>query len=95
MKPILLKDGFYLTLERYEKRVRLIVTSNKTELVCRKESFQNLEQFLQSGQQHIFKGRLQLYKDSEDVQVEVKGEILGKVPADQLGRWLTALKENR
>jgi hypothetical protein len=94
MSSILLKDGLYLILERYEKRVRLVITSNKTELVCRKESFRNLEQFLQSGQ-HIFKGRLQLYKDRSDVQVKVKDEILGKVPAVQLGKCLSALKETR
>jgi hypothetical protein len=95
MNPLPLKDGLHLLIERYEKRVRLVIATDETELVCRKESFKNLEQFLQSGQGHIFKGRLQLYKDMNEVSVEIKGEILGKIPAIQLEKHLSALKEIR
>jgi hypothetical protein len=93
MKPLLLKDSTYLSIESYEKRVRLIVSSDQAELVCRKESFKNLEQFLQSPQQHIFKGRLQLYKNGDEVQVNVKGETLGTVAAVELEKRLSALRK--
>ena len=92
MLPLALNNGFQLSLERFEKRVRVIVTNDNAEFVCRKESFKNLETFLQSGKSHIFKGRLQLYKDINDVHVKAKGETLGKIPAVQLEKYLSALK---
>jgi len=50
------KNSFELGAELNEKRVRLIIYRNGDEFVCKKESFNNLEKFLNQNNDHILKG---------------------------------------
>jgi hypothetical protein len=49
------------------------------EKVCRTERIKNIVQFLQSDENQLFKGRLQLINDEDGVLITVKGPILGKI----------------
>jgi hypothetical protein len=96
MKNISLNGNRKLALERYseryDKRLRLVILNNKgEEMVCRKESFGKLEQFLQTKEAHIFKGRLQLSKHLNKISVEVKGEVLGVIDVALLAKNLQEL----
>ena len=61
--------------------VRLIVFNGDDEWVCRKETLRNLAKFMAAGEGHIFKGRLQIYKNDDVVTVEVKGQRIGIIPS--------------
>jgi hypothetical protein len=92
MKSMILHNGYELMFEADKNMVRLVITENGREYVCRKESFKNLETFLQTAKSNIFKGRLQLYKDPENVHVQVKGEMVGKIVVSRFQKELTELK---
>ncbi len=92
MHTIKINNGLNLGIERDEKKVRLVVLDNKNELACRKETFGNLHKFIAAKDAHAFKGRLQLFKHRDIINVEVKGEKLGVVAAHTFGNYLSKLK---
>ena len=71
-----------LTISLLGKKVRLPVADKGVENVCRLESLKNLNKFAGSSAGHLFKGRLQLHKDENGIQVIVKGEIVGVISED-------------
>jgi hypothetical protein len=79
MDILTLNNQQQLGIEPLDKRVRLIVYNNGVENVCRKEHIKNLERFIQSGDNHLFKGRLQLHKNDDAIAIKVKGHIVGSV----------------
>ncbi len=84
MTTITLSPNHTFSIEPYEKlRVRIIVSENREELVCRKESVYKLKQFLALDEGRAFKGRLQLVKRGDSIAVEVKGEVLGDITVEQ------------
>jgi hypothetical protein len=87
-----LKNNFSLGMERYAKRIRLVIYKDAEEFVCRKEAFPALEKFTETTTDHLFRGRLQLHKDAGEIHIEVKGEILGSIPVNQFKGVLTLLK---
>lgn len=87
-----LRNNFSIGMERFENRIRLVVFNGDDEYVCRKETLSVLEKFAEKNKAHIFRGRLQLYKDSDDIHVEVKGTILGTVRLNDFKKKLTTLK---
>ena len=82
MNKILLSNQITFSIEPFEKKVRLVVYKDNKEWVCRKETFKNLNYFLSQEDVSIFKGRLQLHKRKNKINVEVKGEIIGVINAD-------------
>lgn len=74
MRQIRLNKELILSFEPFEKKIRLVVSTNTNELVCRKESLKKLKAFLQPEQNHIFKGRLQLDKQGEVIELLVKNK---------------------
>jgi len=82
---ITLSPNHTFTIEPYaNRRVRLIVFKNGEEYVCRKESRYKLKQFLALDEGRAFKGRLQLVKGGNNIAIEVKGEVLGRITDVQL-----------
>jgi hypothetical protein len=79
-------------MERYDNSIRLVVYKDDEEYVCRKEALSVLEKFTEKNTAHIFRGRLQLHKDTGDIHVEVKGAILGTVRLSDFKKRLTRLK---
>ena len=92
MIAIALDHGFSFAIEHFEKRARLIVYKGGVENVCRRESFKNLESFLRSDEESIFKGRLQLYKNAGEITVEVKGKLAGKITTEYFTVYLEKIK---
>ena len=92
MHTIKINNGLTLGIERVEKKVRLVVLDRKTELACRKETFSNLHKFIAAEDAHAFKGRLQLFKHRDIINVEVKGEKLGAIAVHTFDKCLAKLK---
>ena len=84
MTLLKLSEAFSFSIERNENRVRLIVYKRGVENVCRKENVGRLQQFLKSGEGHLFKGRMQLHKNALGVSVMVKGELVGVLNNEEL-----------
>jgi hypothetical protein len=76
-------NGLSIWIEHTEKQARLVIYKDGVENVCRKSTIRKLRQFIQSDEQRLFKGRLQLHRDINGmIAVDVKGKIAGVVPAE-------------
>jgi ABC-type antimicrobial peptide transport system ATPase subunit len=75
-------------------RVRLIVKHMGTELVCRKEGINQLLEFLYSNNEHLFKGRLQISKNNDQIKILVKEENVGSIDAKTLKDGLISVLNN-
>ncbi|TKC10321.1 hypothetical protein FA048_09005 [Pedobacter polaris] len=74
MRQIILNEKLTLSFETLDKGVRLIISEADMELVCRKETYKNLQNFLKADEINIFKGRLQLHKRNEIIEVVIKNK---------------------
>ncbi len=81
-----------LKSEPYKAKVRLVVMQDKKELACRIETFKNLAAFLQTKEARIFKGRLQLQKVNDEVNIELKNETIKTIPVLELRQMINACK---
>jgi hypothetical protein len=77
MNTIPLTGQLSFAVDQEEKRLRFIVFNGDDELVCHKADRAELNRFIQTDANHLFKGRLQLYKKGDHVIVNVKGNIAG------------------
>lgn len=93
MQTLKINNHVSFGIERNEKKVRLVVFDKKEELACRKETFGNLQRFIELDEGHAFKGRLQLFKKLDAIHVQVKGEKIGSVSAMNFEKCLSLLGE--
>lgn len=91
METIKLNNNLLLTFEPDNKKMRLVVTDGPAELACRKETPGNLRRFLASGQNSLFKGRLQLHKNAGDISVVIKGYVVGLIKTESFATTLNNL----
>jgi len=91
MDVLKLNDGHALAIENMEKEVRLVLYNNGVENVCRKLTLKTIRHFIQPGENHLFKGRLQLYKNDHHVSVQAKGSIVGKIPLNNFITYLQTI----
>lgn len=70
----MLNDKLILSFEPLGRKVRLIIFEADVELACRKETIKNLQQFLAEDETKIFKGRLQLHKREDIIEVLLKSK---------------------
>ena len=91
MQQIILNEKLVLSFELLDKKVRLIVLQADKELVCRKETTKNLQHFLSADQIDIFKGRLQLKKHNDIIEVVVKNMPVAIVSANSFREVLNNL----
>jgi len=89
MQTLKINNNVSFGIERHEKKVRLVVFDKKEELACRKETFRNLQRFVELNEGHVFKGRLQLFKKLDAIHIQVKGEKIGSVSAMNLKKCLS------
>ncbi|MNK17137.1 hypothetical protein D3C87_353210 [compost metagenome] len=80
MKSIGLNNNLIFSIEPLVNSVRLIVSEVDHEIACRKETIKNLNSFLESDNEKIFKGRLQLSKLDQDIEVIINKIPIGKIP---------------
>lgn len=71
--------AFTFNIFPHQEKLRLVVFNNDEEYVCRIESKKKLHQFLEGNDATLFKGRLQLIKNQDDIAIQVKGRILGEL----------------
>lgn len=74
MQQIVLNKRYSLSFEHQGEQIRLILLEDNVALVCRKETLKNLNSFLLKEELKIFKGRLQLYKQKDIIEVIMKGK---------------------
>ncbi|MFI5453244.1 hypothetical protein ACHMWN_13935 [Pedobacter sp. UC225_61] len=72
MLQLILNDKLILSFEQLGKKARLIISEAEVELACRKETIKNLKKFLTEDETKIFKGRLQLHKQSDIIEISTK-----------------------
>ena len=92
MQRIALNDSLTLSFEPFGKKVRLIVATIDEELACRKETIKNLMAFLKLEETNIFKGRLQLNKHGEVIELNVKNKPIALVSSKDFEQILNNLQ---
>jgi RNA binding exosome subunit len=92
MESIYLENNLKLSFEKLPHTIRLIIAKNDEEWVCRKEKLKNLFSFLEFDQQHLFKGRLQLLKSDDKIDIQVKNECVSSISAEVFEQTLNKLK---
>ena len=92
MESISLNNNFELSFEKLPHTIRLIVSKNNEEWVCRKEKLRNLFSFAEVDKEHLFKGRLQLLKSDAKIDIQVKNEIIGAISNESFKEALSNLK---
>ncbi|HEY2581840.1 MAG TPA: hypothetical protein VGI43_08540 [Mucilaginibacter sp.] len=90
MIALKLNSEFSFAIEHCEKQARLIVYKNGLEDVCRKETFGNLQRFIETERGRLFKGRLRL--DKYNGVIEVKGELVGIIKTGDFSHYLKDAK---
>lgn len=91
MQQIILSKKLTLGFEPLGKKLRLIIFEKNEELVCRKETIKNLQQFLSAERAHLFKGRLQLSKNDNIIEVLVKQNSAGVISSDTFKKVLETM----
>lgn len=91
MGSIDLSNGFALRIEPYNDKVRVIVLLNNEEYVCRIALLPKLLDFAAAKEAHVFKGRLQLYKEAGLINVLAKGEVAGIIEENTFINYLEGM----
>ncbi|MDB5088678.1 MAG: hypothetical protein JWR09_2672 [Mucilaginibacter sp.] len=92
MNILKLDNEHAFSIENLDKQVRLVVYNNGVENVCRKSTLKNIGRFIQSGDNHLFKGRLQLNKMTDGIGVVVKDSLVGKITMEDFMNCLENAK---
>ncbi|KQR67533.1 hypothetical protein [Pedobacter sp. Leaf176] len=95
MESISLNNNFKLSFEKLPHTIRLIVSKNNNDWVCRKEKLINLLAFAEVNKDGLFKGRLQLLKSDDRIDVQVKSELIGSVSNEAFRKVLSELKRSK
>jgi hypothetical protein len=88
MNLIELDNNYTFGIESQGKKARLVVYKGGVENVCRQETLKNLTKFIQSDENHLFKGRLQLHKSPGGINVMVKGDLIGTLGDEVFADYL-------
>ncbi|MBE5319287.1 hypothetical protein IM793_08970 [Pedobacter sp. MR2016-19] len=92
MESIYLENNLKLSFEKLQQTIRLIVSRNDEEWVCRKEKLENLIAFTDINQAHIFKGRLQLIKLDDNIGIQVNNKCISTISAEKFKQALNNLR---
>ena len=92
MESINLENDLTLSFEKLSHTIRLIVSKDNKELICRREKLRNLFAFTKLNKAHFFKGRLQLCKSDDKIAILFKNENIGTISAEGFKQSLNNLK---
>lgn len=92
MEAISLNNNFKLSFEKLAHTIKIIVSKNDEEWVCRKEKLKNLFLFLEMDKKYIFKGRLQLFKLGDRIDIQVKHSVVGTISKESFEKVLKNFK---
>ncbi len=79
MAELMLDDDITLETEIEDGKLRLFITKDNVEWVCHKTTLKEINRFLAGEERSLFKGRLQLIKDQDNILIKVKNEIVGVI----------------
>lgn len=92
MQQIILSEKLTLSFEPRGKKVRLIISEADEELVCRQETLRKLGDFVAVEQLHIFRGRLQLKKNNDIIEIIMNHKPIAIVSANNFKETLNRLQ---
>lgn len=92
METFNLQNDLKFSFEKLPHTIRLIISKNDEEWVCRKEKLKKLFEFAEVDNEHLFKGRLQLFKLEDKVDIKFKNESIGTVLKVDFIQTLNRLK---
>jgi len=92
METIDLNNNFKLSFEKLPHTIRVIISKKDEEWVCRKEKLKKFFSFTEIDKEHIFKGRLQLFKSDGKIDIRVKNELIGTISNEAFKEALNNLK---
>ncbi|TCD04176.1 hypothetical protein EZ449_17865 [Pedobacter frigidisoli] len=92
METINLQNDLNLSFEKLPHTIRLIISKNNEEWVCRKEKLKKLFSFAEVDKERLFKGRLQLLKSDDKIDIQVKSELIGAISNEAFKKALRKLK---
>jgi len=92
IETIDLNNDFKLYFEKLPRTIKLVISKNNEECVCRKEKLKNLFSFTKADKENLFKGRLQLRKSDGKIDIQVKNELIGTVSNEAFKEALSNLK---
>ncbi|QIL42003.1 hypothetical protein G7074_23680 [Pedobacter sp. HDW13] len=92
MESIFLENNLKLSFEKLPHTIRLIISKNNEEWVCKKETLRKLFEFVNIDEAHIFKGRLQLIKINNHITLQVKSENISTILTKTFIEVLNKLK---
>lgn len=92
MESIDLENDLKLSFEKLSHTIRLIISKNNEEWVCKKETFKKLLEFVNIDQAHVFKGRLQLIKIDDRITIQIKNEHISNISATTFKEALNSLR---
>lgn len=90
---IILNEKYTLSFQQLDKKIKLAISDGDKELVCRKETLKNLDDFLLKDENIIFKGRLQLYKHQTIIEVFMKGKPIAILSSKKMADVLNKLRK--
>lgn len=80
---------FTLKMESHHSNVRIIILKDNVEMACRIEKAKTLTQFLQTTNERLFKGRLQLLSNQNSIFIFVKGDVVYEISKDAFSKMLS------
>lgn len=92
IQQLILNEQLILAFEPFGKSVRLVLSAGNEELVCRKETIKKLQAFLKLEENHIFKGRLQLDKHGDIIELQLKNKPTALVSVKDFEQILNNLQ---
>lgn len=92
MQQLILNSKHVLVFEPSVSKIRIVVLEDGIESVCRKETLKNLKRFLTSKETKIFKGRLQLHKINDAIEIIVKDKPIAIISSASLEKILNNLQ---
>lgn len=81
MPSIEINKNIWFCADAENKKIRLSLNDGREDLACRREFPSKLLRFIDGDDGHLFKGRLQLYKEVDMISILFKGQPMGQLNA--------------
>ena len=85
-------NEWHIALEKWSDKLRIILLKQEEEIACRKETKKNLEKFIQTEGEVLFKGRIQLISENKRIQITLKKIFIGSISKSNFITLLTSVK---
>lgn len=79
---------FNFKIESHNNKVRIVILKDDLEIACRTEQKRIVSNFLNSSGERIFKGRLQLLSNQNEILVFVKNELVYEISKEAFAKML-------